>query len=129
MRGLCVAAAVIALVVAGGARAGTDVDGKIRAFFGVHAATALCESHAEDPNRGPAQWSATHDVGLFQIHVDYGAGGRLLGAGHPWARYFTIAELETVDGNIRAASILSNHGAQWDAWTGTYGRGLCHGLG
>lgn len=128
MRKMLAALAAV-LVVASGAQAGrVDVDRAIASKFGAHARTAVCISHAEDPNRGVATVSPTNDHGVFQIHVPYGAGGVWLGTGR-WRTYFTIAQLDTLAGNLRAASILSNHGAQWRAWTGTYARGMCQGLG
>lgn len=129
---LLVVALVVLLVLVTGAAAHTtspaSVDSQIRASFGVaHDSTAVCISHAEDPARALAAVSGTNDHGLFQIHVDYGATGRWVGSGR-WHTYFTIARLHTLHGNIRAALILSNHGKRWGAWTGTYGRGLCHFL-
>jgi hypothetical protein len=109
------------------ARQLSAVDARIAARFGPHAATAICVSRAEDPSRRPDRVSPTGDHGLFQIH-SFDGRGRWVGHGR-WRRYFTVAQLHTVAGNIRAALILSNHGSQWRAWTGTYGRGLCRGLG
>lgn len=129
---LLVVVLVALLVLVASAAAHTtspaSIDNTIRARFGVeHDATAVCISHAEDPRRALSAVSGTNDHGLFQIHVDYGAYGRWVGQGR-WRTYFSIATLHTLRGNIRAALILSNHGKQWGAWTGTYGRGLCHFL-
>lgn len=129
---LLVTALVVLLVLVTGAAAHTtspaSIDNVIRASFGAaHDATAVCISHAEDPRRSLAAVSGTNDHGLFQIHVDYGTSGRWVGEGR-WRTYFSTATLHTLRGNIRAALILSNHGHQWRAWTGTYGRGLCHFL-
>lgn len=116
---------VVSLVMAVTAAAGVapkhstfhqQVTQEIKKVFGRHAPTALCETQAENRQQDPKAVSPWGDVGLFQIN-------------HRWHPQYSVRYLQTVRGNIQAAWSVSKHGTDWTPWTGTYGRGMCHGLG
>jgi len=121
------------VLVSKAAAAHVSIQQQIRKAFGPkHDDTALCEAAYESTGTpghfNPTAVSPTNDHGLFQIHAGdwyHGIEGRWVGNGK-WRRFFTLTELHTIQGNIRAAMILSNGGSNWRPWTGTYERGLCH---
>jgi hypothetical protein len=108
------AATLTALTLAGKAHAAT-ITQQIRANFGpAHDDTALCIANAESRLR-PWAISPTGDYGLFQVHL----------SAHPWVDRRRIL---TIRYAIQVAVRLSHRGRDWQPWTGTYGRGLCHGI-
>jgi hypothetical protein len=85
-----------------------------RVVFGSHAPTAFCLAGYETGHTyWPGSHSPTNDHGEWQIHD----GLRIYGS-----RIYDIWF------NARVAYRMSNGGRDWSPWTGTYGRGLCHGL-
>lgn len=97
------------------------IERMIRKRFGrAHDDTAVCVAAAEstgDRTRpyhfAPWAHSPTDDHGLFQIHGGLRTYGRRIY--HVWF-------------NLNVAWRMSSHGRNWWQWTGTYGRGICHGL-
>lgn len=86
-----------------------------RVVFGVHSATAFCIAGYETGRTySPFARSSTDDHGEWQIHNGLRIYGR---------RIYDIWF------NARIAYKMSRGGRDWSRWTGTYGRGLCHGLG
>ncbi len=83
--------------------------------FRSHARTAFCLAGAETGGTyNPRSVSSTDDHGEWQIHKGLQRFGR---------RIYNIWF------NARKAFDMSHGGTDWGPWTGTYGRGLCHGLG
>jgi hypothetical protein len=91
---------------------------EIRHVFGPrHDDTAVClagyESTGEPGHFKLDAVSPTNDYGLFQIHDGLQTYGR---------RIYGLVF------NTSIAYKMSSHGRDFSPWTGTYGRGLCHGL-
>ncbi len=91
---------------------------EIRHVFGPrHDDTAIClawrESTGDYMRFDLTATSPTDDYGLFQIHQGLETYGR---------RIFGLVF------NTQVAYRMSSRGRDFSPWTGTYGRGLCHGL-
>jgi len=113
-----------------------QIERAIRKVFGPqHDDTAICIANAESSGPGPqgywrpgmvmrfntSAWSQTGDHGLFQANY----------LAHHWpheSEKAFHARMSQTWYNINWAYRLSRDGKSFAAWTGTYGRGLCHGL-